>query len=130
MTRKRKQTIKISNVASLEGLMQEAYNDTCMQINDASKGIAELSQKTIGSDTDIDDLTRISKAKTDYLKIKETAIKMKIELSKLQNDTLKHSSGLDEIVEAAAITLEGNAPSLDAFASIRKMLDNKDKDKK
>ena len=42
MPRKRKQDIKINNGDSLEGLLQEVYNDACGQINDANRIINEL----------------------------------------------------------------------------------------
>ncbi len=42
MPRKKKQEIKINDNDSLSGLMQETYNDACLQISDAQKTINEL----------------------------------------------------------------------------------------
>ena len=39
MPRKKKQDVKVNDTESLEGLMQETYNDACLQINDAQKTI-------------------------------------------------------------------------------------------
>jgi len=129
MGRKRKQTIKVNNVTSLEGLMQETYNETCQQINEASKAIAEIVTKSSTMDEmDVDDLTKISKSKEGLLKIKENSIKLKLELSKLQNDTIKYNGVIDEAI-TSTITATGGAPgaTLDDFAEIRKMFENKDK---
>ena len=61
MPRKRKHDVKVNNNESLEGLMQETYNDACLQINDVQRTINEL---TTGVNPDgVDDLTKIAKEK-------------------------------------------------------------------
>ena len=75
MPRKKKQDVKINNTDSLEGLMQETYNDACLQINDAQKTINELTASA--TPTDVDDLTKIAKEKGGLLKIKDSAIKIR-----------------------------------------------------
>lgn len=127
MPRKRKQTVKIYNVESLEGMMQETYNDTCGQINDAQKAITELSNKVDKENLDNDDLTKVSKAKADLLKVKENAIKIKLELSKLQNDTLKYNGTTKEVIDSGEVSV-GGKPSLDDFAKVRKMIEEKNND--
>jgi hypothetical protein len=58
MPRKRKQDVKVNNTESLEGLMQETYNDACLQINDVQRTINEL---TTGANPDgVDDLTKVA----------------------------------------------------------------------
>lgn len=121
MPRKRKQDVKVNNVDSLEGLMQETYNDACLQINDAQRTINELS--TSATPEDVDDLTKIAKEKGGLLKIKDSAIRIKLELAKLQSDILKNRGDADAAIQQRT---EGKA-SLDDFKSIREMLKN-DKD--
>jgi hypothetical protein len=121
MPRKKKQDVKVNNVDSLEGLMQETYNDACLQINDAQRTINELSASA--NPTDVDDLTKIAKEKGGLLKVKDSAIKIKLELAKLQSDILKNKGDADAAIQQRT---EGKA-SLDDFKSIREMLKN-DKD--
>jgi hypothetical protein len=121
MPRKKKQDVKVNNVESLEGLMQETYNDACLQINDAQKTINELSVSA--TPEDVDDLTKIAKEKGGLLKVKDSAIRIKLELAKLQSDILKNRGDADAAIQQRT---EGKA-SLDDFKSIREMLKN-DKD--
>jgi len=82
MPRKRKHDVKVNNNESLEGLMQETYNDACLQINDVQRTINEL---TTGSNPDgVDDLTKIAKEKGNLLKVKDSAIRVKLEIAKLK----------------------------------------------
>lgn len=122
MPRKTKQDIKTNNNESLEGLMQETYNDACLQITDAQKSINELTTVT-SPDNDVDDTTKIYKEKANLLKVKDSAIKIKLELAKLQSDILKHNG---DAAKAVSDRSQGSA-SLSDFKTIREML-KKDKD--
>lgn len=121
MPRKRKQEVKINDTESLEGLMQETYNDACLQINDAQKSINELNLST--NPEDVDDHTKIAKEKGGLLKIKDSAIRIKLELAKLQSEIIKNSGNIEAAIEERS---NGKA-SLTDFKSIREMLKN-DKD--
>jgi hypothetical protein len=118
MPRKRKQDVKVNDTESLEGLMQETYNDACLQINDAQKTINELA--TSANPTDVDDLTKIAKEKGGLLKIKDSAIRIKLELAKLQSDIIKNRGDVDSAISERS---QGSA-SLKDFKSIREMLKN------
>lgn len=118
MPRKRKQDVKVNNTDSLEGLMQETYNDACLQINDAQKTINELG--TSMTPADIDDLTKIAKEKGNLLKVKDSAIKIKLELAKLQSDIIKSNGD----AESAINQRSNGTASLKDFKSIREMLKN------
>lgn len=121
MPRKRKQDVKVNNTESLEGLMQETYNDACLQITDAQKTINELTS-SIPETEDVDDLTKIAKEKGGLLKIKSDAIKIKLELAKLQSDIIKSKGDVD-----AAINERSNgSASLSDFKTIKEMF-NKNK---
>ena len=118
MPRKRKTDVKVNNTDSLEGLMQETYNDACLQINDAQRGINELA--TIATTQDIDDLTKIAKEKSGLLKVKDSAIRIKLELAKLQSDIIKNRGDAD----AAVAERSRGSASLNDFKSIREMIKN------
>jgi hypothetical protein len=121
MPRRKKQEVKVNDVESLEGLMQETYNDACLQINDAQRSINELAASA--TPQDVDDLTKIAKEKGGLLKVKDSAIRIKLELAKLQNDIIKSKGDADAAIHERT---DGKA-SLNDFKSIREMLKN-DKD--
>lgn len=118
MPRKKKQDIKVNNVDSLEGLMQETYNDACLQINDAQSSINELT--TSATPEDVEDITKIAKEKGGLLKVKDSAIRIKLELAKLQSDIIKNRGDVDAAIQERT---DGKA-SLNDFKSIREMLKN------
>ena len=115
MPRKRKQDVKVNDTESLEGLMQETYNDACLQIIDVQRTINEL---TTGVTPDgVDDLTKIAKEKGNLLKVKDSAIRVKLEIAKLQSDIIKNRGDAN-----AAIAERGDSKvSLSDFKSIREM---------
>ena len=118
MPRKRKQDVKVNNNESLEGLMQETYNDACLQINDAQKTINELAASATA--TDVDDLVKIAKEKGGLLKVKDSAIRIKLELAKLQSDIIKNRGD----VESAISERSNGSASLNDFRTIREMFKN------
>jgi hypothetical protein len=120
MPRKKKQDVKVNDSESLEGLMQETYNDACLQITDAQKTINELSASA--TPTDVDDLTKIAKEKAGLLKVKDSAIRVKLELAKLQSDIIKSRGDIDTAISERS----NGAASLSDFKSIREMLKNSD----
>ena len=119
MPRKRKQDVKVNNNESLEGLMQETYNDACLQINDAQKTINELAASATA--TDVDDIVKIAKEKGGLLKVKDSAIRIKLELAKLQSDIIKNRGD----VESAISERSNGSASLNDFRTIREMFKNK-----
>jgi hypothetical protein len=118
MPRKTKQDVKVNNNESLEGLMQETYNDACLQITDSQKTINELSSSA--TPVDVDDYTKIAKEKGNLLKIKDSAIRIKLEIAKLQSDIIKNRGDVDSAVSERS---NGSA-NLSDFKSIREMLKN------
>jgi hypothetical protein len=116
MPRKKKSDIKVNNTDSLEGLLQETYNDACLQINDSQKIINELSNAP--TPVDVDDHTKIAKEKGGLLKIKDSSIRIKLEIAKLQSDIIKNSGD----VEGAISERSNGSANLSDFKSIREML--------
>lgn len=121
MPRKKKQKIEVNNSESLEGLLQETYNEACGNINSAQREMNKLDASA--EPEDVDDHTKIAKSKADMLKIKDSAIKIKLEVAKLQNDILKQNGD----VEKGVANYSGAAPSKDEMADIRAMILNKKK---
>lgn len=114
--RKIKQTVRVNDSKSLESLMQETYNDACGQIVEAQKVINEM---TTGSEPeDVRDYTDIASQRTNALKIKDSAIKIKLELAKLQNEVLKHNSNIGNPIKEQS---EGVA-TLNDFDTVRELL--------
>lgn len=122
MPRKKKQDIKINDTSSLEGLVQEVYNDACLQISETQKTINELSVGAVADD--VDDHTKIAKEKGGLLKIKDSAIRIKLEVAKLQSDIIKNSGNIEATVSERS---KGTA-SISDFSSIREMLKHKNND--
>ena len=120
MPRKKKQDVKVNNTESLEGLMQETYNDACLQITDAQKVINELA--TGVTPQDVDEHTKVAKEKAGLLKVKEAGIRIKLEIAKLQSDIIKNRGDVD----AAVSERSNGSASISDFKSIREMI-KKDK---
>ena len=116
MPRKRKQVVKVNNVTSLEGVLQEVYNEACGNIKDAQGIVNELTNGTVPED--VDDHTKLAKAKTDAIKEKTTNIKVKLEIAKLQNDSVKHAGDIQATLHDVA---DGEV-STDDFTKVRKMI--------
>lgn len=122
MPRRKKTKLKLNDVESLTHLMQETYNDACTQQSDANRAINEM--MNAAEPEDVDDLTKLAHEKANLLKIKDSAIKVKLELSKLKSEILKQNSQQDS--EKAS----GVGPNLNDFKKVREMLKNKDEDNK
>jgi hypothetical protein len=128
MPRKKKQEVKVNSTASLEGLLQETYNDACLQITEAQVGINELANAA--TPNDVDDYTKIAKEKSNFLKVKDSAIRIKLELAKVQSDLIKNSGAVNQLANTEQ-QQQGEA-NFDDFSAIRDMLkksgDNSDLD--
>jgi len=115
--RKKKQQITVNNIDSIQGLMQEVYNDSCAQINDVQRAINELSNSTIAET--VDDITKIAREKTNGYKVKDSAIKVKLEVAKLLNDIVKHNGNIDD-VETSRVS--NGSPTLEEFSRLRSIM--------
>jgi len=123
LPRKKKQDIKINDSDSLSGLIQETYNDACLQINDTQKIINELSAGV--TPADVDEHAKIAKEKGGLLKIKDSAIRIKLEIAKLQSDIIKNSGDISPTISERS---DGTS-SLDDFKYMRNLLKNGGVDK-
>ena len=64
---------------------------------------------------------RIVKEKTNALKVKESSIKIKLEIAKLQSDIIKHSGNASEAINEKS----GGKVSMSDFKAVRKMIEDK-----
>jgi phosphoribosyl-dephospho-CoA transferase len=116
MARAKRQIIAVNDNDSLRNVLQEVYNNVCNQINDAQKVINEVT--AAASPEDVDEWVKVAKAKTDALKLKDSAIKTKLDIGKLQSDIIKHSGDV-----VTAITNNSEIVSKDSFARVREMVE-------
>lgn len=116
MPRKKKTQIKINNNTSLEGLLQETYNDACSLINDSQHTINDM--VNAAEPLDVDDLTKIAKEKTNALKVKDSGVKIKLEIAKLQKEILKNSESGDSTI----VNSTSESVSLDDFRDVREQM--------
>lgn len=116
MPRAKKQKVEL-NSESLQSMMQEVYNNACNQIQDAQKVINEVDAGS--TPDDVDDWAKVAKAKTDALKLKDSAIKIKLDVGKLQSEIIKHNGDI-----AAAVTNNQEIVTKDSFARIRELVQN------
>lgn len=123
MGRKKKTTIDLNSIDSLQELMQEAYHDACGLIRETSNTITSLVNAAEPMDTD--DHTKLAKAKTDALKLKDSAIKVKLDIAKLQNEILKKKADGGELTSGKISAPE--EVGLDAFSKIRDMMKKENK---
>ena len=117
MAKKRKQEIRLNSNNSLEGLLQETYNDACLQIMDAQSSINTL-VNSVKAET-IDDATKVAKEKGGLLKVKDSAIRVKLEIAKLQSDVIKNNGNIENAVRERN---GGENVSMDDFKAIREMI--------
>lgn len=119
MPRRKKTKIKLNDVESLTHLMQETYNDACTQQNDANRAINEMTNSS--EPEDVDDHTKLAREKANLLKIKDSAIKIKLELSKVKSDIIKQNDG------ETSEKISGKSISVDDFKKVRELWKNQDK---
>jgi hypothetical protein len=124
MARKKKLTIDVNNIDSLQELMQEVYHDACTQIKEAQSIVTGISSGVELMDTD--DHVKVAKAKTDAMKVKDSAIKTKLDVGKLQNEIIKRKNELTNSPNDGKISEPGEV-NLDDFSRLRDMME---KDKK
>jgi hypothetical protein len=117
MATRRTLKIRLTNKKSVETLLQEVYNDACLQVIDVNNTINEL-KKTFEPE-DINELALITKEKSTLLKVKDSAIKIKLDVGRLLSDIMKKGGDIEEVNEMRKA--EG-LPTLDEYGKIREML--------
>jgi len=92
----RKGKVKLNNLPNLESRIQEVYDDSCLQINHSQGQINILSSVKCN---DVDDYTKVAKEVAGLLKIKDSSIKIKLDIAKLQADILKHNGDVESTMK-------------------------------
>lgn len=116
MARPKKTKIEAGSKQSLTELMQETYNNANDQINQAQKIVNELSSHESPNDS-TDDVAKINKEKVSALKARDSAIRIKTDLARLNSEMIKHDNkeqALDEAEDAQVSDLD--------FSNLRKEL--------
>ena len=98
MNRRKKTKLKLNDINSLEGLLQETYVDACNQISNAQNVIDVLITTT--EPQDVDDITKIAKEKISAVKAKDSGIRIKIEIGKLMNEVIKHNGSVEDAIDS------------------------------
>jgi hypothetical protein len=86
-----KHKVSIEQKESLQSLMQEVYNDALFQLKEATDEINKISVG--GNPQDVSELATLAKEKGNLMKIKDSAIKIKLEVAKLHADILNKKGG-------------------------------------
>ena len=122
MARKKKYKVRLNNIENLESLMQEVYNDSNFQINEAQRAINEMTNGASPEDTS--DLTSLTREKANLLKIKDSSIKIKLDLAKLESEIIKNDGSVEKGVESHT----GQSADESDFKAIRDIIKNGKKD--
>lgn len=125
MGRRKKLNIDLSSIDSLQELMQEVYHDACAQIKESQNSITNLVNST--EPLDVDDHAKISKAKTDFLKVRDSAIKAKLDVAKLQNEVLKRKGEVENGDTPKGHVGQPGSVGLDDFSRIRAYIKDNEK---
>ena len=89
--------INIEDKQSLEALLQEAYIDACKLENETQKTVNRI--KRAPSPDTMDDYAKQAKEITAALKLKEAAVKLKLEVAKVQHDFIKKNGVVEEVTK-------------------------------
>lgn len=119
MNRRKKNKIKLNDITSVESLLQETYMDACKLIDNA-QNIVDIIQQTAEPEN-VDQITKIAKEKSTALKVKDSGIRIKIELAKLMNEIIKHNGSVEDAIESR---VSNGAVSTEGFKDLREWIKN------
>lgn len=121
MPRPKKHKIAVEQTESLQSIMQEVYNDAHGQMKEATDAINILVNST--TPEDVDDSATITKERGNLMKIKDSAIKIKLEVAKLHADIIKNNGKTDGVAEGYSGVASGGSGSIDdALAATRELI--------
>jgi len=112
--------IILNNIDNSEGLIQEIYNDANGVIKESNDALIEMSNNANQKADNVDDYVKISKAKSEHLKMKDSAIKIKLELVKLQLALINKDKGNDDDTNKKK---ESEGFSLKDMKNVKKMIE-------
>lgn len=125
MQRSKKRKIKLNDTPALENLLQEVYTDACNQITEVNILVHNLD--TMVSPDNVDDLAKIAKEKTSALKLKDSAARLKLDISKMMNEVIKQNGELESKPESLTDNMFADNSAFDAIRDLIKQeeIDNK-----
>jgi hypothetical protein len=118
MPRPRKHKIAVEQVESLQSIMQEVYNDAHGQMKEATDAINILVNST--TPEDVDDTATITKERGKLMKLKDSAIKIKLDVAKLHAEIIKNNGKTDGVAESFSSTNTGSID--DALKATRALI--------
>tara|TARA_R110000782_G_scaffold215959_1_gene303591 strand:- start:145 stop:531 length:387 start_codon:yes stop_codon:yes gene_type:complete len=118
MPRPRKHKIAVEQVESLQSIMQEVYNDAHGQMKEATDAINILVNST--TPEDVDDTATITKERGNLMKLKDSAIKIKLDVAKLHAEIIKNNGKTDGVAESFSNTNTGSID--DALKATRALI--------
>ena len=120
MPRPRKHKIAVEQTESLQSIMQEVYNDAHGQMKEATEAINILVNST--TPEDVDDTATITKERGNLMKLKDSAIKIKLDVAKLHAEVIKNNGKTEGVAESFSNTTTGSID--DALKATRELIRN------
>lgn len=100
--------LQLNSIDNLSDLLQQTLTEADSQIIQAQNEINKLTHSTKLEEEIMDAKSKYAKAISDYLKIKDMAIKAKIEICKIMNDVNKVNGNLDNMDDNQVSTFNGS----------------------
>lgn len=100
--------LQLNSIDNLSDLLQQTLTEADSQIIQAQNEINKLTHSTKLEEEIMDAKSKYAKAISDYLKIKDMAIKAKIEICKIMNDVNKMNGNLDNMDDNQVSTFNGS----------------------
>ena len=110
--------IELNSAQNIKELLQEYYKHANDQIVLAQNEITKMANATRLQDATFDEKQKYGKVISDYMAIKDKAIKQKIDIAKLMTEIYQHNGNVKDALENSG----GKATSLD-LQKIREMVD-------
>lgn len=117
--------LQLNSIDNLSDLLQQTLTEADSQIIQAQNEINKLTHSTKLEEEIMDAKSKYAKAISDYLKIKDMAIKTKIEICKIMNDVNKVNGNLDNMDDSQVSSFNG---SLDDIIKLTKQSVDAQKD--
>lgn len=88
--------LKLDSKPKIEELLQEIYNEACMNIEEAQREINRISVSTNLNEEVIDGKAKYAKAINDFITTKDKAIARKFEIAKLLTEVVKFNGNVQQ----------------------------------
>ena len=89
--------IKLNNIANLEDLLQELYDETSKNINEIQTEINRLSNSVQLNEEIMDSKVKYAKAMNDYSSNKNKALSTKLDIARLMAEIIKFNGNIKKM---------------------------------